>query len=86
MSFSDAERAQMLALKGVGPTVIQRLEEVGFSALSQLADVDALAVTQQISQMMRSTCWHNSPQARGAIGALVALAKEQASAQAARAA
>ncbi|MBP7451690.1 MAG: helix-hairpin-helix domain-containing protein [Ottowia sp.] len=74
MSFSADERAQMLALKGVGPTVVQRLEEAGFSSLAQLAGMDALAITRQISQMMRSTCWHNSPQARGAIGAIVSLA------------
>ena len=74
MSFSADERAQMLALKGVGPTVVQRLEEAGFSSLAQLAGMDALAITRQTSQMMRSTCWHNSPQARGAIGAIVSLA------------
>ena len=77
MSFSADERAQMLALKGVGPTVVQRLEEARFSSLAQLAGMDALAITRQISQMMRSTCWHNSPQARGAISGIIALAGEQ---------
>ena len=65
----------MLALKSVGPTVVQRLEQAGYSSLAQLTNVDPLAVTRQISQMMRSTCWHNSPQARAAIGAIVALAR-----------
>ena len=69
MSFTAEERAQLLALKGVGPTVVQRLEQAGYTSLAQLAGLDPLAVTKQISQMMRSTCWHNSPQARGAIGA-----------------
>ncbi len=82
MSFPAPERARMLALKGVGPTVLQRLEQAGYSALAQLADVDPLAVTRQISQMMRSTCWHNSPQARAAIGAIVALARAADSANA----
>jgi hypothetical protein len=27
--------------------------------------------------MMGSTCWHNSPQARAAISAIIALAEEQ---------
>lgn len=49
---------------------------VGYTSLAQLAGLDPLAVTKQISQMMRSTCWHNSPQARGAIGAVVALADQ----------
>ena len=77
MSFPAEERAQMLTLKGVGPTVIQRLEEAGYASLTDLADLDPRAVTLQISQMMRSSCWHNSPQARGAIGAIVALASAQ---------
>ena len=77
MSFSADERAQMLALKGVGPTVVQRLEEAGFSSLAQLAGMDALAITRQISQMMRSTCWHNSPQARASIDAARSVATRQ---------
>ena len=32
--FSDEERAQMLALKGVGATVVARLEQIGFAELS----------------------------------------------------
>ena len=79
MSFTAEERAQLLALKGVGPTVVQRLEQAGYTSLAQLAGLDPLAVTKQISQMMRSTCWHNSPQARGAIGAVVALADQAGS-------
>ncbi len=74
MGFPADEKKQMLALKGVGETVISRLEQVGFSSLSQLADVDPLFVTKQISLMMRSSCWHNSPAARNAISAVVSLA------------
>ncbi|WP_298210368.1 helix-hairpin-helix domain-containing protein [Acidovorax sp.] len=65
----------MLALHGVGATVVTRLEQIGFSSLAELADADVAAVTKAISEMMRSTCWHNSPQARGAVGAIVALAQ-----------
>lgn len=77
MGFSTVEKEQMLALHGVGATVIMRLEQVGFTSLAELADADVAAVTKAISEMMRSTCWHNSPQARGAIGAIVALAQSQ---------
>ena len=77
MSFSGTERARMLALKGVGPTVVQRLEEAGYTSLAQLAHADPLAVTRQISQMMRSTCWHNSPQARAAIQSAVDFARSR---------
>lgn len=72
--FSTADKQQMLALKGVGATVIGRLEQIGFDALDQLADEDPAVVTFRIAQMMGSTCWHNSPQARQAIGAIIALA------------
>ena len=66
----------MLALKGVGPTVVQRLEQAGYHPLAQLAGLDPLAVTRQISQRVRSTCWHNRPHARGAVQAIVALARQ----------
>ncbi|NLR74551.1 hypothetical protein [Leeia aquatica] len=79
MGFPAAEREAMRALKGVGDTVINRLEQIGFSTLAQLAGQDPLVITRQISQMMGSSCWHNSPLARGAITAIVQLAERQAS-------
>lgn len=78
MPFSAQERQQLLALKGVGPTVIARLEQIGFSSLSQLADQEAADITWQVAQALGSSCWHNSPQARQAIASVIALAREQA--------
>lgn len=78
MGFPAAEKEKLLALKGVGETVITRLEQIGFSSLSQLVEADSAFVTKQVSQMMGSTCWHNSPQARNAIKAIIALAQEDA--------
>ena len=75
MPFTTEERARMLALKGVGNTVINRLEQIGFSSLVQLQDMEAGAITLQVAQSMNSTCWHNSPQARGAIQAIIDLAQ-----------
>ena len=75
MGFPATEKEKMLALKGVGETVIARLEQIGFSSLSQLAEEDPALVTKQISQMMGSTCWHNSPQARNAIKSIITLAQ-----------
>jgi nucleotidyltransferase/DNA polymerase involved in DNA repair len=74
MSFNPTETAALLELKGVGPTVLKRLNEIGLTSLAQLRGQDPLALTQQISDMMGSTCWHNSPQARSAITAIVELA------------
>ncbi len=78
MGFSATERALMLALKGVGATVVGRLEQIGFSSFGQLAEADAAAVTKQIAQMMGSTSRHNSPQARASIQAIIDLARQQA--------
>ena len=77
MAFNETERAGLLALKGVGATVIARLEQLGFSSLAQLREQNPAALTLQISQMLGSTCWHNSPQARAAITAVVDWARAQ---------
>jgi hypothetical protein len=74
MHFSETEKQMLLRLKGVGLTVIARLEQVGFSSLAQLRGQDAAHITKQISEMIGSTCWHNSPQARAAIQSVVDLA------------
>ncbi len=74
--FSEEERKQMLDLKWVGETVIERLEQIGFSSLSQLIWVDPKSLTKEISEMIGSTCWHNSPQARWAITNIINLAEE----------
>lgn len=75
--FTAGERAQLLALKGVGATVVARLEQIGFSSLAQLADEDAALLTKQVSQLIGSTCWHNSPLARAAVQAVIDLARSQ---------
>jgi hypothetical protein len=77
MHFSTAERQKMLQLKGVGPTVIDRLEQIGYVSLAMLKDQDAARITKEISVMMGSTCWHNSPQARASIQAVIDLAASQ---------
>jgi nucleotidyltransferase/DNA polymerase involved in DNA repair len=75
MYFSDTEKNQMLALKGVGKTVILRLEQLGFYTLEQLRNQDPAQITLAISREMGSTCWHNSPLARASIQAVVDLAQ-----------
>jgi hypothetical protein len=74
--FSDSEKAKMLTIKGVGATVIARLEQIGFSSLAELKDADSSAITKQISLMMGSTCWHNSPLAKNAVGGIISLAND----------
>ena len=75
MPFSFEERTALLALKGVGPTVITRLEQMGITSLEELRKSDVGDILAQASAALGSTCWKNSPQARAAITAAVELAK-----------
>ena len=75
MPFPIEERKALLALKGVGPTVIARLEQMGFESLLHLSKADALDIGSTASAITGSSCWKNSPQARAAIQAAISLAK-----------
>ncbi|MGE8438880.1 MAG: helix-hairpin-helix domain-containing protein [Pseudomonas palmensis] len=84
MAFSPTERTALLALKGVGPTVITRLEQMGIDSLAELGRSDVTDILAQASAALGSTCWKNSPQARAAITAAVDLAKGLADGEPAR--
>ncbi|ODS55432.1 MAG: Pathogenicity locus [Acidobacteria bacterium SCN 69-37] len=77
MTFPPHERTALLAVKGVGPTVLQRLEQMGFCSLQQLARADVLQVVPTAAGLTGSTCWKNSPQARAAVQAAIDLAQSQ---------
>lgn len=75
MAFSEAERAHLLALHGVGETVVTRLEQIGLDAFECLAEADADEVLADIAAMLGSSCWRNSPRAREAVVAAIAFAR-----------
>ncbi|MFB2671232.1 hypothetical protein AYI92_04835 [Shewanella xiamenensis] len=77
MGFTDQEKQALLAVKGVGPTVIKRFEEIGISSLAQLAEHEVEDIANLVASMLRTTCWKNSPQARNAIAAAIELARRQ---------
>lgn len=77
MGFNEQERLALLAVKGVGPTVIKRFEEIGISSLAQLAEHEIEDIANLVASMLRTTCWKNSPQARSAIAAAIELARRQ---------
>ena len=62
--------------QGVGPTVIKRFEELGIDSLAQLATYRAEDIAEMVAAMLGSTCWKNSPQAKAALNAAIARAKE----------
>jgi hypothetical protein len=73
MTFTQAERAILLAVKGVGPTVVLRLEEMGYGNLAKLAGADMMEIVSHGAAMTGSSCWKNSPLARAAVtGAIMA--------------
>lgn len=77
MGFTDQEKQALLTVKGVGPTVIKRFEEIGISSLAQLAEHEVEDIANLVASMLRTTCWKNSPQARNAITAAIELARRQ---------
>lgn len=75
MPFAPHERRTLLAVKGVGPTVIARLEQMGIECLVHLARANAADILARGAQLTGSSCWKNSPQARAAVTAAIAAAR-----------
>ncbi|MFG1491768.1 helix-hairpin-helix domain-containing protein, partial [Oceanospirillum sp. HFRX-1_2] len=53
MAFSDSERQVLLSVKGVGPTVVKRFEEIGIDTLSDLAKYDVNDIAERVASMLR---------------------------------
>ena len=75
--FSTDERGALLALEGVGPTVVQRLEQMGIASLRQLAAAEPSEIVASAAGLTGSSCWKNSPPARAAIQAAIDLARSR---------
>ncbi|MCB1753955.1 MAG: helix-hairpin-helix domain-containing protein [Gammaproteobacteria bacterium] len=76
MGFSEQEKQALLAIKGVGPTVISRLEEIGIDSCEQLSHFTVDEITRTVADMLHTSCWKNSPQAKNAIRGAIERAKE----------
>lgn len=77
MPFTEAETQSLLAEKGIGKTVLQRLQQMGLDDAAKLARADVNDILQQGAALTGSSCWKNSPQAKAAVTAAVAWAKRQ---------
>jgi predicted flap endonuclease-1-like 5' DNA nuclease len=77
MPFSQADKKLLRTVKGVGPKVIERIEELGISSFEELADADSQEITKAISEELGSSCWRNSPMARAAIEGAIRLAQKK---------
>jgi hypothetical protein len=78
MPFCAAERRALLAVKGIGPTVVARLEQLGYISLAQLSRANAVDITTRAATLVGSSCWKNSPQALAAIAAAIDMARSAA--------
>ncbi|AQT60045.1 helix-hairpin-helix domain-containing protein [Cellvibrio sp. PSBB023] len=76
MAFSAVEKNALLSVKGVGPTVIKRFEEIGIDSFEKLAVQDAKTIAEMVASMLKTTCWKNSPQALAAIEGAILRARQ----------
>lgn len=79
MPFPAEERQALLQVKGVGPAVVARLEQMGFACLAHLSQANALDILARGAAITGSSCWKNSPQARAAIQSAIELARSRTS-------
>ena len=77
MPFTTEQQTALLAEKGIGKTVLQRLQQMGLDDVAKLAAADVDDMLQQGAALTGSTCWKNSPQARAAMQAAVDWAKRR---------
>jgi predicted RecB family nuclease len=75
MGFIEVEHKALLGVKGVGSVVIKRFEEMGISSLQQLSCSNTQDILSYTANMLGSTCWKNSPQARAAVDNAIEFAK-----------
>ena len=76
MVFNASEKAALLDIKGVGPTVVKRFEDIGIDSFSELAKYEPKEVVERVASMLRTTCWKNSPQALLAVESAIARARQ----------
>ncbi len=74
-TFAPEERALLLAVKGVGPGVLRRLEQIGIHNLEALAAREPGAICAEVSALLGTTCWRNAPKARQAVADAIAAAR-----------
>jgi hypothetical protein len=77
MPFSEEEKRSLLSQKGIGATILKRLEEMGLDDVKILAETSPNFILQRGAEITGSTCWRNSPQARKAIETAVNWAKSK---------
>ena len=60
----------------MGDKVVDRLEEIGIDNLKKLKKSSVEEITNLVAEMLGTTCWKNSPQAKKAIANALSVAKQ----------
>ena len=76
MPFSKEQKKELLKVKYVGETVVKRFEQIGINFLEDLSKSSVDEITDIVSDILGSTCWKNSPQAKKAVQNAIDFAKE----------
>ena len=79
MPLNAEQQQSLLAQKGIGATVLTRLQQMGLDDIAKLAAADVDDILQQGAALSGSACWRNSPQARAAMQAAVTWAQQRIS-------
>lgn len=77
MAFAKEEREELLAIKGVGNTFIDRLEEMGFWSVEKLKNTSIEQIINCWAEITWSSCYKNSPQAKNAAQNAILRAKQK---------
>ena len=77
MTFTVEQHQSLLAQKGIGNTILQRLVQMGLDDVEKLAAASVDDILEQGRALKGSTCWQNSPQARAAINTAILWAQQQ---------
>lgn len=77
MPFTIEERKELTALKGIGDTFVNRLEEMGLDSVEKLAEASVEFILSAGAAITKSSCYKNSPQARKAAEEAVYWAEEK---------
>ena len=77
MAFTKEEREELLAIKWVGNTFIDRLEEMGFWSVEKLKNTSTEQIVTHWAEITWSSCYKNSPQAKNAAQNVILRAKQK---------
>lgn len=67
MPFPKEQKEELLKVKYVGETVVKRFEQMGINSLEDLSKSSVEEITDVVSDILGSSCWKNSPQAKKAV-------------------